>query len=82
MKRWKQLYGISYVFTCPYCTKEFPISESTKDHKIPRSRGGKTEPDNIILCCKTCNNKKGALTDKEFLEWKRLEFIRNGGLSK
>lgn len=82
MTRFKKLYGISYTFQCPYCLKEFSVLDATKDHLIPRSRGGKAEPENIVLCCGRCNSEKGALTDKEYAEWKRLEFIRNGGLSK
>ena len=81
MKHFKKLYGASYTFQCPYCLKVLPVIEATKDHVVPRSRGGKTEPDNIVLCCGPCNNEKGALTDKEYAQWKHLEFIRNGGLS-
>jgi 5-methylcytosine-specific restriction endonuclease McrA len=43
-------------FTCQYCktTKELTI-----DHIIPVSRGGKTEFENCVAACKTCNGKKG-----------------------
>lgn len=82
MKKWKKLYGISGTFTCPYCLKELPVEEATRDHKIPRSRGGKTVPENIEIVCGECNSKKGSLTPEEFKEWQRLEFIRNGGLSR
>ena len=81
-RRWKKLYGMSVSFTCPYCLKQFPLSEATKDHITPKSRGGKTEPSNIVLTCKKCNHEKGALDEKEYAEWKRLEFIRNGGLTQ
>lgn len=81
-RRWKKLYGMSINFTCPYCLKQFPLSKSSKDHILPKSRGGKTEPDNIVLCCAHCNSEKGSLTAEEYTEWKRLEFIRHGGLSR
>jgi len=77
-RRWKKLYGATVSFTCPYCLKQFPLSEATKDHITPKSRGGKTEPANIVLACKPCNNEKGALDAAEYAEWKRLEFIRTG----
>ena len=82
MKKWKKLYGASGTFVCPYCLQTFPIKDSTRDHLVPRSRGGRTEPANIILCCKECNSQKGALTPEEYAYWKQLEFIRNGGLSR
>lgn len=82
MKRWKQLYSIDGKFTCCYCLKEFPIADATRDHKIPKSRGGKTTPENIVVCCEKCNSQKGALTPDEYAQWMRLEIIRNGGLSR
>ena len=29
------------------------------DHKVPKSRGGSNNPDNLVLCCHLCNSKKG-----------------------
>lgn len=78
-RRWKRLYGTEVSFVCPYCLKTLPLSEATRDHVIPRSRGGKTEPENIVLACGKCNQQKGALTADEYKEWKQLEIIRNGG---
>lgn len=82
MSRWKRLYEQHGFFQCPYCLKQFPLSEATKDHVIPASRGGKTDDKNLVLSCAKCNAEKGALTAEEYAEWKRLEFIRNGGLSR
>lgn len=81
-RKWKKLYGSQVSFVCPYCLRTLPLKESTKDHIIPRSRGGKSTPDNIVLCCKEDNQRKGALTPEEYVLWKKLEFIRNGGLSR
>jgi 5-methylcytosine-specific restriction endonuclease McrA len=44
---------------CQYCGRKFESSELTYDHVIPRSRGGKTEFENIVTCCIPCNAKKG-----------------------
>lgn len=82
MKKWKKLYGASETFICPYCLKEFPLSKATRDHMLPKSRGGTNDPGNIVLCCAMCNAEKGSLTTEEYKEWKRLEFIRNGGKSR
>lgn len=81
-KRWRKLYSMDTTFTCPYCLRQVPFEETNIDHIVPRSRGGQTTPENIIRTCKSCNATKGALTLEEFVEWKRLEFIRNGGLSQ
>ncbi len=82
MKRWKRLYGMSATFVCPYCLRTLPISESTVEHEPPRSRQYELGRSKTMLACKRCNNQKGALTAAEYAEWKRLEFIRNGGLSR
>lgn len=48
---------------CHYCQKRFPASELTMDHVVPLSRGGKSEKNNVVPCCKACNTeKKGRLT--------------------
>lgn len=48
-----------YNFKCVYCLKEFGISGLTKDHVIPRIRGGKTNWGNIVPACFRCNSSKG-----------------------
>ncbi len=48
---------------CAYCgTKSKTL---TIDHIIPRSRGGKTDFDNCVACCKKCNDLKAARTPRE-----------------
>jgi hypothetical protein len=50
-------------FACAYCgSRAKPI---TMDHVIPRSRGGKTDFDNCVACCRACNHRKGALLPRE-----------------
>lgn len=87
MKQWKELYGLQATFICPYCLEEFPLSKATKDHKNPYSRFKDNSEENIVLCCKYCNNEKGSLTPEEYArwkqtldieEWKHLEFLRTG----
>jgi len=45
--------------TCQYCKKKFERSELTLDHVVPRSRGGTSTWQNIVLACIRCNMKKG-----------------------
>ena len=48
---------------CAYCgARERSL---TMDHVIPRSRGGKTDFDNCVACCRACNQKKGARLPSE-----------------
>jgi|PlaIllAssembly_1097288.scaffolds.fasta_scaffold52347_1 5-methylcytosine-specific restriction endonuclease McrA len=43
---------------CQYCGRQFPTKELTFDHVIPRSRGGKTVWENIVMACWPCNDAK------------------------
>ena len=43
-------------FSCQYCGGK---SELTFDHLLPRSKGGKTNWNNVVTACSSCNVKKG-----------------------
>ena len=43
-------------FSCQYCGSG---DELTFDHLLPRSRGGKTNWDNVVTACSNCNVQKG-----------------------
>jgi len=60
----KNLYK-HYDFKCCYCGKRFKSEDINLDHVIPKSRGGKTEWDNIVLSCLACNFKKDRHTPQE-----------------
>lgn len=76
--KWRKLEEMNAMMICPYCLKPTKPRDMTRDHVIPKSRGGKLTDDNIIMVCKRCNNEKGALTLEEYREWKRLNALRNG----
>jgi 5-methylcytosine-specific restriction endonuclease McrA len=46
-------------YKCQYCGSQFPKTDLTIDHVIPRVRGGKTTWDNVVACCYKCNQIKG-----------------------
>jgi 5-methylcytosine-specific restriction endonuclease McrA len=50
---------------CLYCGKRFPTHQLTRDHIIPRSRGGKNDWTNVATACARCNHHKGAQTPEE-----------------
>lgn len=52
-------------YKCQYCGVKHNAEELTYDHVLPRSRGGKTEWENIVTCCIDCNRKKGGRTPRE-----------------
>lgn len=45
--------------TCQYCAKKFKKWELTLDHVIPRSLGGRSTWENLVLACVPCNVRKG-----------------------
>lgn len=47
---------------CQYCGA---YDNLTLDHVIPKSRGGKTNWDNLATACKRCNSRKGDHTPEE-----------------
>jgi len=50
-------------FRCAYCGSD--REKLTLDHIVPKSRGGKTNFENCVACCKPCNNRKGRSTPRE-----------------
>lgn len=50
---------------CQYCSKQLTMESCTFDHVFPKSRGGKTVWENIVLACRPCNQKKAAKTPDE-----------------
>ncbi len=51
---------------CYYCGKKNTFKNLTMDHLVPLSRGGRSTKDNLVPCCKPCNNKKRSMLP---LEW-------------
>lgn len=48
------------------------------EHKIPTSRGGTDDRENIVGSCSMCNSYKGKRTPEEFMRY----VIRRGGMYK
>ena len=57
---------------CPYCGIQIPWMDLSIDHKIPRSRGGTDDPNNLVWVDIDCNMVKGNMTDAEFTEFVQL----------
>jgi len=59
---------------CHWCGKTlcFGDRDTTLDHIVPMSRGGRTDENNTVLACRSCNKKKGSGSGQEFLEFPYL----------
>lgn len=62
---------------CPYCQRVYvTVFTCVIDHADPAGRGGSLGLENLIPCCKHCNDVKGALSAKTFTSLMRhLETI-------
>lgn len=63
---------------CVYCG-ELLSNGYHIDHKLPVSRGGKNDIENLHLTCARCNLRKATLTHEEFLVSKRRRPFRQVG---
>ena len=55
---------------CQYCGVELsPAGSWHVDHRVPVSRGGSDDPDNLALACTLDNLRKGDLTEPEYRDW-------------
>ncbi len=50
---------------CQYCGRQFPTTELSLDHVIPKSMGGMSTWENIVCACTKCNIRKGGRTPKQ-----------------
>ncbi len=59
-------------FSCQYCGSK---NELTFDHLLPRSKGGKTNWENVVTACSSCNVQKGGrLFEKSGMKLSTLPF--------
>ena len=60
--------------TCYLCNQQILFSQDSLDHKIPISRGGTNNVENLEISHSACNFKKGNKTFYEFIDWlKKVE---------
>ena len=52
-------------FRCQYCGVQLPLRRLTYDHVIPRSQGGATSWENIVMACYPCNGRKAHGTPEQ-----------------
>ncbi len=52
-------------YQCQFCEQQFPPTQLSLDHVMPRSRGGGTNWENVVCSCLRCNSRKGNRTPDE-----------------
>lgn len=52
-------------FRCQYCGLKSEAAQLTLDHIYPRSRGGRSAPENLVTACVGCNSRKSDRTPEE-----------------
>lgn len=55
-------------FKCHYCGTKLTMDDLTIDHVIPRANGGGNENENLVASCQECNQLKGTIPYKIFVE--------------
>ena len=63
---------------CLYCGGEFGVSDLSRDHVKPISRGGKDGWTNVVTSCRRCNNRKAdRLPEEASMELLAIPFVPN-----
>ncbi len=50
---------------CAYCGEHFDRKRLTRDHIVPRARGGRNIWTNVVTACRACNTRKACRTPDE-----------------
>ncbi len=50
---------------CAYCGEHFDRKRLTRDHIVPRARGGRNVWTNVVTACRACNTRKACRTPDE-----------------
>ena len=56
--------------TCEYCKNPIEFGKDTLEHKMPLSRGGTNNYENLCIVCRHCNSSKQSKTVEEFMQWR------------
>lgn len=54
---------------CYYCQTPLDAKNTTMDHIVPISRGGKSQRSNLVPACHSCNLEKRSLTPVEWIDY-------------
>ena len=60
-RKFRQSIFESWDWKCAYCDKELDTKSATKDHIVPKFKGGHNVKSNMICSCSKCNRSKGSV---------------------
>jgi hypothetical protein len=63
--------------TCAYCGEVHPLSELTRDHIVPRCKGGPNTWMNCVTACRACNQAKADRSVHDFRPLVYLPYAPN-----
>lgn len=66
--RFRQRVAEAQNWRCCYCGCRIEPGTATLDHVIPKTKGGGSEYGNCVAACLPCNNAKGDMWPKRFLQ--------------
>lgn len=59
--------------TCVWCSTPFGrLARPTREHVIPRVKGGPTWPENLVAACRGCNRERGTSSPVQWLDELRM----------
>lgn len=63
---------------CHYCSFIFLGGETggqqaTVDHLTPKKQKGSNHIENLVLCCKSCNSRKGSMNENDFKIYNKIK---------
>ncbi len=61
--------------TCFYCGQP----ADTKDHVVPKAKGGRANDKNLVDACRLCNGTKGTISQEDFIKF--LEWLKEKGFT-
>lgn len=62
------LAGMTVTTPCFWCGTKLDRHNRSIDHLVPRSLGGNSKPENLVLSCKFCNGRRGDMAAGLFKE--------------
>lgn len=68
MRRYRLLALRGQNYRCRYCHGRLSTETATADHIVSFKEGGATERTNIVASCFVCNNAKGNMSYREFVD--------------
>ncbi len=57
---------------CHFCGSFLTLETLTLDHYDPLNKGGASSAENLVPCCKSCNEMKATISGKSFQRIQRL----------